>query len=57
MTRITENLDKINGSTNASNRSINEIKAARARNKLILYGVVGLIAAALVITLLGKVLL
>jgi t-SNARE complex subunit (syntaxin) len=54
---ITENINQINGDTRQSNRHLNEIKAARARNRLIIYGVLGVIASALVITFACKILL
>jgi t-SNARE complex subunit (syntaxin) len=54
---ITENINRINGDTRQSNRHLNEIKASRARNRLIIYGVIGVIASALVITFACKILL
>ena len=55
--QITENINQINGDTRQSNRHLNEIKAARERNRLIIYGVIGVIASALVITFACKILL
>ena len=57
MGQITEKINRLNGDTRQSNRHINEIKAARARNRLIIYGVIGVIASALVVTFVCKILL
>ena len=55
--QIAEKINRIDGDTRQSNRHLNEIKAARERNRLIIYGVIGVIASALVITFACKILL
>lgn len=55
MGRIEGNLKGMQGEANHANHGLNEIKRARARNRLVLYGVVSLIALAVILVIAVKV--
>ena len=54
MERIKDNLGSINHESSIANRKLNEIKSSRAKNKMILYGVLATIALALLVVLVVK---
>ena len=54
MERIQGNLGSINQQASVANRSLSEIKKARATNKMIVYGVLATIALALLVVVVVK---
>ena len=54
MERVQDRLGQINQEANVANRQLGEIKKARAVNKMILYGVLATIAAALLVVVVVK---
>ena len=54
MERIQGNLGSINQQATVANRSLSEIKKARATNKMIVYGVLATIALALLVVVVVK---
>jgi t-SNARE complex subunit (syntaxin) len=54
MERIHDNLGSINQESSIANRKLNEIKSSRAKNKMILYGVLATIALALLVVVVVK---
>ena len=54
MERIQGNLGSINQQASVANRSLGEIKKARATNKMIVYGVLATIALALLVVVVVK---
>lgn len=54
MGKIQGNLGSIQSDANTANRGLNEIKRAKARNRIIYYGVLGMIAVAVIVVIAVK---
>lgn len=54
MGKIEGNLGNIQNDANMANRGLNEIKRAKARNRIIYYGVLGMIAVAVIVVIAVK---